>query len=63
MGDIPWSGDMPRNGSSSFDLGDVEFWVTYYPEKTEAKVNFGWRCLRSGVLAGLWDPPCAEGGV
>lgn len=48
----PWGHSLvlPRSASSTSDTGDMEFWVTYYPEKTEAKMNFGWSYFRS-------DPP------
>lgn len=47
----PWGHSLvlPRTASSSSDIGDVEFWVTYYPGKTEAKVNFGWKHFTSGL--------------
>lgn len=45
----------------SFDIGDAEFWVTYYPEKT--KVNFGWRYFRSGSSGRALGPSLCSGGT
>lgn len=54
----PWGHSLvlPTTASSSFDIGDMEFWVTYYPEKTEAKVTFGWSYFRSGPLGRALGP-------